>query len=284
MRTCKIVTVLMTKFGEFLRRFLCNTSFYAFVITYLLVNPTLAHGNLPQALENLKAGDIESAVSNLEHALSDGDGRAAFYLGRILELGIGTDPNQATALHFYMMGSELGSAEATNRLGLAFLSGWQVPQDRQAAKRLLCKAAELGDTNGQYNCASLLLSDPPDQRDEPGAYAMYQRAFDAGHKDAGIFLAKAMIEGRYLPKNPERAFTLVEVSLRRGSIEALKLYAHMTEQGIGSLIDVNKSAAASALVRDLGKLPRTAADEVLSDAARQELERLRGLFASEAPN
>ncbi|MEJ2022121.1 MAG: tetratricopeptide repeat protein [Maritimibacter sp.] len=122
-----------------------------FGATFLVAFTSGAIADVTAGLTALDAGDAQTAASEFQASYEAGDGDGAFYLGRLFELGVGTDKDLNRAANLYAAGAERGSVQAMNRLGLMYLEGTTLLRDYAAAKDQFCKAADLGDQNGQLN-------------------------------------------------------------------------------------------------------------------------------------
>ena len=134
---------------------------------------TISSGSVEKGLEHLEINDVSSAAKEFSKAYDNGDADGAFYLGRMSELGIGLKPDLSRAVALYKAGSEKGSPLAKNRLGLMHLSGQGALQDFELGAKLVCEAADKGDSNAQFNCGNLylhcLLYTSPSPRDQRGS-------------------------------------------------------------------------------------------------------------------
>jgi TPR repeat protein len=83
-----------------------------------------------------------------------------YNLGTVLTLGeCGLHKDRLEALHWFRRAVDLGHAKSMNILGQFYEHGWEVQQDREAARILYCRSAEGGDFRGQFNLARLLAED-----------------------------------------------------------------------------------------------------------------------------
>ena len=117
---------------------------------------TAAFADIDTGLAALDGGDVATAASEFQASFEAGEGNGAFYLGRLFEFGLGTDVDMSRAANLYAAGAEKGSILAMNRLGLLYLEGTTLLRDYAEAGRYFCQAADLGDQNGELNCALML--------------------------------------------------------------------------------------------------------------------------------
>lgn len=90
----------------------------------------------------LEAGDVEKAAKEFQTSYDSGDADGAFYLGRMFEMGLGTEVNIPQAVALFQASADKGSALAINRLGLMYLDGQGVIRDYQKGAEMVCKAAD----------------------------------------------------------------------------------------------------------------------------------------------
>ena len=122
--------------------------------TALLLTTSVAFADTQAGIAALENNDVETAAKEFQASLDAGDGDGAFYLGRMFELGLGTEVNIQQAILLYKVSAEQESALGMNRLGLMFLDGQTVIKDFQRGSELVCKAADKGEANAQFNCGA----------------------------------------------------------------------------------------------------------------------------------
>lgn len=111
-----------------------------------------SRADVSDGLESLDNGDVAAAAEAFAAAYDAGDGEGAFYLGRLFELGLGTEQDETRAANLYAAAAEKGSAKAKLRLGLIYHEGRVLLRDYVEGTRLICEASEAGDPDGQLNC------------------------------------------------------------------------------------------------------------------------------------
>lgn len=101
------------------------------------------------------SGDFELAASLFGPLADDGVGKAAFYLGRMLETGRGMEADLLGAASWYRTAALLGIAEAQNNLARLYLTGSGVAKDEVAAEAWLLKAVSNGCGDAALGVAQL---------------------------------------------------------------------------------------------------------------------------------
>lgn len=112
----------------------------------------------------------------LEKAVAAGDPEAKYRLARVLEGGLGVDPDPAAALILYQEAAEAKIAAATNDMGFFyFTGGLGLAEDRDKALALFREAAEQGHTEAMFNVASFAANGlVPDLGPEDAADYLYR--------------------------------------------------------------------------------------------------------------
>jgi uncharacterized protein len=182
----------------------------------------IAFADVPAGLAALDQGDAQTAAAEFQASYEAGDGDGAFYLGRLFELGVGTDNDLTRAANLYAAGAERGSVQAMNRLGLMYLDGKTLLRDYAAAEAQFCKAADLGDQNGQLNCALMLKDGKGGDQDPTRAAELLGLAADQGNIAARNLLAQMLLSGDGVAADRERAMALFTETADAGN--AMGLY------------------------------------------------------------
>ena len=236
--------------------------------------------SLQLGLEALEEQDFVSATEHFSESFEQGNADGAFYLGRMLELGMGGAANPKAAIGLYVAGSARQSAPAKNRLGVLHIQGSGVLQDYEEGAKLICEAAELGDVNGAYNCASLLLEGRGLEQDETAAYEWFGKAAALGHVGAKNEYANALADGKFVAKDIKGAVQLFQQTAATGNPVGLYALGQAFAVGLGVDQDLIKAHSyfniAAALEHPQGAAARTALEhEMTSDEVRQAQQRAK---------
>jgi TPR repeat protein len=209
-----------------------------FLATTLLVDTAFAQSEpidelIASAVSALDNEDFDAAAVGFEAAFEAGNPDGAFYLGRMLELGLGGPPNIDAAIGPYIVASERGSSPAKNRLGLLHIQGNGVLQDYALGATLICDAAVSGDMNGAFNCARLTQEGRGVSQDGAVALSWFEAAADLGHIEAKIVLADALIAGTFGPPDVAQAVILIQETVALGVPAGLYKLAELHVAGTG---------------------------------------------------
>ena len=121
-------------------------------ISFATVSAGSAIADVSTGVSLLEAGDVSGAAEAFAAAYEAGDGDGAFYLGRLFELGLGTDRDEMRAADLFAAAAALGSAQGQLRLGLLHHEGRVLLRDYVEGTRLICAAADAGLAEAQLNC------------------------------------------------------------------------------------------------------------------------------------
>jgi TPR repeat protein len=165
-----------------------------------------AYADVPAGIAALEAGNVSGAVEEFQAGFDDGDADGAFFIGRLFEMGLGTERDMRRAVELYSVAADQGSALAQNRLGLMYLNGELVLQDYQRAGELICAAAETGDANSAFNCGLLFADGQGVDQDAAKAVSYWQQAAEQNHVAAINYLGQAYRDGAGVTQSYETAF------------------------------------------------------------------------------
>jgi uncharacterized protein len=126
----------------------------------------------------------QEAQALLEQAVAAGDPDAKYRLAKVLEGGLGVDPDPDRALQLYQEAAEAKIPAALNDMGYFHFAGeLGLAKDRNAALALFREAAAQGHTEAMFNVASFAAND---------------MVPDLGPKDAADLLYRALRGGSEL--------------------------------------------------------------------------------------
>lgn len=192
--------------------------------TCALEGDVYAQGRLAELYLN---GDpslaIEKNQSEALHwfvkAAQGGLGYAQVQMGHFYRDGSGVEPNSHQALHWYERAAHQG--EVTGLLALGDLyrqGGYGVHRDPSKALDAYRQALFLGSFEAEYRMAWLLVQDKPHHA--RGAFELLQRLADDGDVKALSDLGDLCLEGRVVPRNPQKAKAYYSKAASLGDAEA----------------------------------------------------------------
>lgn len=174
------------------------------------------------------AKNYAEAIAAFGEGAKDGDPASAYYLARMLELGLGVPADPAAALGLYQQAAQDGHIEAINRVALMSYRGEAgVAQDYSEAARLFQQAAEKGDANALFNLGKLFFAGEGVQKDAAKAIEYYRLAAEKDHILAINTLGALYREGAKGDEDREEARTYFARSAAFGNAVGLFETARM---------------------------------------------------------
>ena len=137
---------------------------------------------LEEGVAAFDAADYDVAFAEFTAGVEAGDATSGYYLARMLELGLGVEPDAIAAVRLYRQAAQGGEVKALNRVALMYYRGESgVAQDYPEAARLFDLAAEQGDRNALFNLGKLYLAGEGVEQDPARAMSYFKQAADQDH-------------------------------------------------------------------------------------------------------
>ncbi|MEM9059366.1 MAG: tetratricopeptide repeat protein [Pseudomonadota bacterium] len=218
---------------------------YLWIPILIVFAATAAHAEEPDPIsvgtDALKDRRFTVAAANFKSAYTNGDPEGLFYIGRMQELGLGTQANLAKAVIVYQNAQKEGSLRAANRLGLLHLDGKGVLQDFEAARNLICAAADSGLANAQFNCGVLMAQGRGGDQNLEGAVGFYAKAASQAHLGAMNLYGLALLRGNGTEADPAAARSWLEKTAAQGNSLGLFTLGEIYENGLGIEADLRQA-------------------------------------------
>lgn len=214
----------------------------ALLAAQISLGAAVAYADYNDGLVLVRQGRWAKAMKEFGDQAAVGHAPSQFSLALIFHLGRGTPVNLERAYELYKKAVLNGHAPAINNMGMMYLNGEYVVQNRRIAFRMFEKAstehAQAKDNLGQCYENGWGI-----ERDIEQAMNFYQLAGDGGYKLGYYHLAQLHEEGRGgAPVNMEEAINWYRIAgedtYARGYFRIGEIY----EQGIGG-IPVDKEKA-----------------------------------------
>jgi TPR repeat protein len=203
-------------------------SFSFGLLALTFVSPAFSNP-LQEGRAAFDAGLYDQAEQYFVQGVSTGDAGSAYYLARMLELGLGVDQNQAAAVQLYALSAEDGHPQAQNRMALLyFTGGLGVVQNDQKAAELLKQAADQGDRNALFNLGKLHFEGRGVTEDMGKAQDLYKQAAAQDHILALNTLGALHDLGAKLPQDRQIARGYFARSAAYGNAVGLYESARLT--------------------------------------------------------
>jgi TPR repeat protein len=135
---------------------------------------------LQNALQALRTGYDQTALSLLKPLADEGNPKAQYWLADIYQNGYGVTPNPSKAVALLEKSATQGFVPAEGRLGELYLQGDETLQDFGKAQTWLHKAAVAGDGSAQRELGQIFALGLGVTRDLAQAYAWYENASLSG--------------------------------------------------------------------------------------------------------
>ena len=165
--------------------------------------------------------NAELAIQWYEKAADLGDFQALFHMALVIE-NMGGPENEGRAFDLYTKAADLGCADAYNRLGAFWLSGFVVPADAAKAMECFTNAANGGNRDAFFNLALLYERGEGTLEDQSMAVQNYKRAAGLGHRNATVALGFKYSLGEGIPEDLVEGCAWLCIAARLGEPAASK--------------------------------------------------------------
>ncbi len=169
-------------------------------------------------------------------AAQGGLGYAQVQMGHFYRNGLGVEPNSHQALHWYERAAHQGEVTAFLALGDLYRRGGDgLRRDPRKALDAYRQALALGSFEAEYRIAWLLVQDKPHHA--RGAFELLQRLAEDGDVKALSDLGDFYLEGRSVPRSPQKAKTYYNAAASKGDAEAAFKLGMLYQMGEGVPVD-----------------------------------------------
>lgn len=140
------------------------------------VDGAVAVGAFEAGLLAYRKGDFGAARQAWEPLADSGNTQAQYYMGFMLQNGLGQPWSNARAANWYRRAAQQGHTKSQLALGSLYLRGMGVEEDARIGASWYASAAVAGDPEGQFEYARLLLHGTGVEKDMHGALAWFEAA------------------------------------------------------------------------------------------------------------
>jgi TPR repeat protein len=201
----------------------------AILLLCFFVSPAVADATFEEALALFDDGNYAEALPIAQEFAGKDDPLAMLMLGRMLQKGLGVEPDAMQAQYWFSKSADKGNVDAQLAWGLILLEG---PNPVEAVPPLE-KAAEAGNATAQYNLGIYYSGVYGAEAQWPQAAAWFQKAADQGLSDAQYNLALLYTDGRGVEKNAVKAADWFGKAALQGSADAALEYGVLVFRGEG---------------------------------------------------
>lgn len=232
-----------------------TTLVFAVLLSFTAVN---VHAAYKDGLVLVRKGSWAKAIVEFEKLAATNHAQSQFSLGLIYHLGRGVPPDLERAYNLYKVSAMQDHPPAVNNLGMMYLNGEHVVQNRFIAFKLFEKASG-AHTQAKDNLGQCFENGWGVEVDIEQAKNFYQLAGEEGYKLAYYHLGQLHEEGRGGAKvDIEEAVKWYQIAgednYARGFYRIGKIY----EEGLGGMkIDIDKAVFWYQQASDLDYGPAT---------------------------
>ncbi len=159
-----------------------------------------AYAGIDDAINAYNTGQFDVARQEFESLAADGNGEAAFYLGRMYQFGEGVPENQSQALTWFRKSADLDHADGHFVAGQMYEKGLGTPQDYDRAFASYEAASDMGHLDARKRLAMMHAEGLGTQVDYVLAAQLLNSAAEQGDQEARDLLTYLMNTGR-VPKD-----------------------------------------------------------------------------------
>ncbi|MGM0566528.1 MAG: protein kinase domain-containing protein [Bacteroidota bacterium] len=185
------------------------------------------------AIQKLNRNEYREAIDAFERAGSQGNGKALYNLGVMYLNGLGMIEDKAIALDYFQKAARYGSPEARFQAGYMYANGDGAAKDNEKAIEYYEMASENGLSMAMNNLARIYTNGPESLRNYSEAFRLLQQASES--EDASVLnnLANMYRHGLGTAENLEKAAELYKEAASKGNAAAQNSLGNMYQFGYG---------------------------------------------------
>ncbi len=206
------------------------------------VNAQLALGRIL-----LKKRHLKRAVVYYQKAVDQGNGRAAWQMGQLYFdgkkgiMGGAIKPDLRKATEYYEIAAKNGIQEGLLRLGIAYLKGKKVSQNKNKAVSYITRAAKAGNLAAQHRLGAMYSYGDGVQKDYKQAHNWFQKAADQGDAAAQFSLGTLYDSGFGVKQDYAAAIGWYNKASAQSYAMAWNNLGRLVEKGRGTKQDRKKA-------------------------------------------
>ena len=170
---------------------------------------------------------INAPIDEVEGMARAGNSSAQYLMGTYLADGDRMAKNPAEAVKWLKLAVAQKHAGAEARLGWCYLLGEGVEKDVVRARELFTRAAEVGNTVGEYGLGLIYVRGEGVEKDTKRAFPLFLKAATAGHSGAQYEVAVLYWNGAGVERNLSEAYAWILVAEDSGGKEATEFHEFM---------------------------------------------------------
>ena len=188
----------------------------------LLLSAGLYAGDFEEAVENYRQGNYIKALDIFYVLAKEGDPKAQFNVGLIYANGKGVNKDTYQAMGWYKKAAEQNNTAAQYNLAklIAQRPDGKDPRARKKIVYWLEKAAEGGQKEAMNDLGMLYLKGEGVKQNKITAFELFKKAALLGDAAAQINVALMYAWGEGIPNDKIKAYKNLKQALRQGKSEA----------------------------------------------------------------
>lgn len=211
------------------------TAFVAFLAAMTLAaggaTAQLDKPSFDDAIAAFNYGDNDLALRHFSRLANENDARAQYYYAYMLDAGLGTGQNIASAAGWYKKSAQQDYLPAIVYLGYIYSIGHGLAKDEKEAFKWYTRGAQMGDAIAQNNLATMLQRGIPYKPNLPLAAQWFLQSAMQGNMRAQYNLATMYRLGDGIKKNPCEAMRWYKFAANQGDMYAQNALAYMYRMG-----------------------------------------------------
>jgi len=144
-----------------------------------------------------------------------------YYMGRMAQLGLGTEKNITKALEYYYKSAQQNDSRSAVEIGSIYFSGKDFTPDYPLAKQWFQYAASKGNPVAAYNLGVMYENGVGEPADIGKAFENYRISADKGYSEAQKKVGLMMYEGYGTPQDYTTAVKYLIKAADQGDTEAM---------------------------------------------------------------
>ncbi|KAG9301172.1 hypothetical protein G9A89_012555 [Geosiphon pyriformis] len=165
----------------------------------------------------------------------------ACFLGFLYRWGIGTEPDEKKAFHWYMISAENGDSLGQNELGICYDFGDGVETDMSKASCWYLRSAVAGNALGQHNIGLCFSQGIGIFKDDEKAFYWFEKSAIAGHRGGQSELGHCYTKGIGVKKDLRKGYFWLRKAAFAGNTMAQSLIADRHHYGLGISLDIHEA-------------------------------------------
>lgn len=189
---------------------------------------------LDSALGLYSRGDYEAAASELFRVAPQGNPEAQYYLGYMMQNGLGTSKDPFGAVSWFRKAAGQDHLPSMTLLGQAYSTGRGVTRNDKEAVKWYTRAAQMGDAAAQNALGTMVRDGRGYKKNDALAIQWFAQAAGQGYAAAQSNLGAMYYLGRGVKANPAEAIKWYTAAAQQRDLRALSALGAIYRTGDGA--------------------------------------------------